>query len=175
MIALEILITVVVLQRLTELVLSRRNQRWAMERGGIETGQGHYWMFFVLHTGWLVGTVIESVQRGGVLIDAWFVPMSGFVIAQALRYWAIGSLGRQWNTRIIVVPGMPLVERGPYRWINHPNYVAVALELICVPAIFGAWITVIIASVVNLVILLAVRIPAEKQALQQSEKPRQIN
>lgn len=173
--ALEILITIIILQRLSELALSRRNQRWAMERGGIESGQGHYWMFFVLHTGWLVGTIAEAVQRGGAMIDGWIVPLSGFVVAQVLRYWAISTLGRQWNTRIIVIPGMPRVESGPYRWFTHPNYVAVVLELACVPAIFGAWITLITATVVNLVILLTIRIPAEEQALQQSEKPRQKN
>lgn len=173
MIALEIMIVVIVLQRLSELVLSRRNYQWAIERGGIETGGGHYWMFFVLHAGWLSGIIIESLHVDGALSTYWYLAFTGFVVAQIIRYWAIASLGRQWNTRIIVVPDLAPVTTGPYRWLRHPNYIAVAIELACVPAMFGAWWTVAVASLANAAILLLIRIPAEERALIERKKPRQ--
>lgn len=173
MIALEIMIVVIVLQRLSELVLSRRNYQWAIKRGGIETGRGHYWMFVVLHTGWMAGIVIESLRADGALSSYWYVAFTGFIAAQILRYWAISSLGRQWNTRIIVVPDLPPVTGGPYSWLRHPNYIAVAVELACVPAMFGAWWTMAAASLVNAAILLLIRIPAEERAMAEIKKPRQ--
>jgi methyltransferase len=163
--ALQIMVIVIVVQRISELIISRRNYRWAMERGGVESGQGHYWMFFVLHIGWLVGVIVEAGQNDGNLSDLYLIPLAGYLLAQVVRYWAIATLGKQWNTRIVVIPGMSVVTRGPYRWLRHPNYVAVALELFCVPLMFDAWVTAIAASIVNAVVLLGVRIPAEIKAL----------
>ena len=87
--------------------------------------------------------------------------------AEALRYWAIGSLGRRWNTRILVLPGKPLVAEGPYRFVPHPNYLAVIIELAALPLLFDAWWTAAIVGVLNLVVLLGVRIPAETRALRE--------
>lgn len=165
MTALQIMVIVIAVQRISELIISRRNYRWAMERGGVESGQGHYWMFFMLHIGWLAGVIVEASARNGALSDLYVIPLAGYLLAQVVRYWAIATLGKQWNTRIVVIPGMSVVTRGPYRWLHHPNYVAVALELLCVPLMFDAWITAIAASIVNAVVLLGVRIPAEMKAL----------
>jgi methyltransferase len=121
-----------------------------------------------LHTGLLVGCLAEVW-----LLDRPFIPWLGwpmFVIAvacQAGRIWIIRSLGNQWNTRVIVVPGMPLSRRGPYRWkrLRHPNYVLVAVEGIALPLIYTGWITALVFTVLNAILLLGFRIPAEDRAL----------
>lgn len=156
-------------ERLAELVVSARHARWAFARGGVESGRGHFGPMVALHTGLLVACVAEVV-----LLDRPFVawlgwPMLVLVLAsQGLRWWCIGTLGEQWNTRVIVVPGMPLVRRGPYRWIPHPNYVAVAVEGIALPLVHSAWITAIAFTVLNAWLLLGFRIPAEEQALRSA-------
>lgn len=164
------LLAVVVVQRLTELRLAKRNEAWARSQGALEEGARHYPLFFVLHTGWLVAWPLEAwlTGSGPELSSAWPLWAACFVLAEILRYWAIGSLGRRWNTRILVLPGEPLVERGPYRLVPHPNYVAVALELFAVPAIVGAWWTAGVATVLNAALLLGVRIPAENRALRRA-------
>jgi methyltransferase len=156
---------VVVVQRLTELRRARRNEGRARERGASEHGAGHYPAFFVLHVGWLVGWVSEAWLRGPSLSEAWLAWAAMFGGAQVLRYWAILTLGPRWNTRILVFPGLEPIARGPYRWLRHPNYVAVALELCAVPMVFGAWITAAVFSILNAALLLGVRIPAEERAL----------
>lgn len=154
------------LQRLLELRLATRNRAWALAQGAKEFGAAHYPLFFGLHTGWMVGWVVETLWRGAALNSLWYVWLAIFVAAQGLRYWAIASLGRFWNTRILVIPGRQPVRRGPYKYMPHPNYVAVALELASVPLIFGAWLTALVASLLNAALLLGVRIPAEKKALE---------
>jgi methyltransferase len=161
---------VVVVQRLTELRRARRNDGWARERGAAEYGAGHYPAFFVLHVGWLVAWVGEAWLRGPTLSDSWLAWTGMFAIAQVLRYWAIFTLGPRWNTRILVLPGLDPIARGPYRWLRHPNYVAVALELCAVPMVFGAWITAAVVGVLNAVLLLGVRIPAEERALVEASQ-----
>ncbi len=163
--ALAMVATVIVVQRIAELRLALRNERWARARGAVEHGAGHYPAFFVLHSGWLVGWIAEAWFRGPVLDPMWFVWLIVFAGAEGLRYWAIVTLGTRWNTRILVVPGEPLVRRGPYRYVRHPNYIAVAAELASVPMLFGAWVTAVVATALNAALLLGVRIPAEDRAL----------
>ncbi len=158
-------IAVVLVQRVTELRLAKRNEAWAREQGAREYGAGHYPLFFVLHGGWAIGWISEAALRGPTLAPGWWAWLGGFVIAEALRYWAIGTLGKRWNTRILVIAGLEPIRSGPYRFVRHPNYLAVAIELACIPMLFGAWITAVVASVLNAVILLGVRIPAENAAL----------
>ncbi len=156
-------------ERISELFTSKRNAAWAFAHGGVESGRGHFPAMVTLHTGLLVGSLAEVW-----LLDRPFIPWLGwpmFVIAlacQAGRIWIMRSLGKQWNTRIIVVPGMPLQHRGPYRWawLRHPNYVLVAVEGIAIPLIYSAWITAIVFTVLNAILLLGFRIPAEDRALQ---------
>lgn len=164
MVALWLAFAAVAVQRLLELRLARRNLAWALAKGGREYGREHYPLFFVLHVGWMIGWLVEGSVRGAVS-PWWPLWLAVFLGAQALRYWAIVSLGPQWNTRILIVPGLQRLRVGPYRYLSHPNYVAVALELLSMPLVFGAWITALATSVLNAALLLGIRIPAEEKAL----------
>ncbi len=160
------LLGVVIVQRLAELRLARRNEARARGRGAQEFGARHYPLFFMLHGAWLVMWVHEALRGGPQLGCGWQLWLGLFIAAQALRYWAIASLGPRWNTRILVVPGDAPVVRGPYHWLRHPNYVAVVVELAALPLVFGASATALLIGLANLVLLLGVRIPAEMRALQ---------
>lgn len=159
-------------ERIGELVTSKRHAAWAFARGGVESGRGHFPAMVVLHTGLLVGAVAEAWLLGRP-----FIPLLGWpmlviaLLCQAGRIWIIRSLGQQWNTRVIVVPGMPLSRRGPYRWgFPHPNYVLVAVEGIAIPLIHTSWITAVTFTVLNAILLLGFRIPAEDRALRLAER-----
>lgn len=159
------LVGLVGLERMAELVVSTRNAAWSQARGGVETGQRHYLVMVVLHSGLLAGAVVEVWVRRPDFVPALGLPMLGLVLAaQALRWWCIGTLGPQWNTRVIVVPGLDLVHRGPYRWLSHPNYVAVVIEGFALPLVHSAWITAVVFTLLNAV-LLRVRIRVENSAL----------
>jgi methyltransferase len=166
------LFVAIMIQRVSELRLAKRNLAWALERGGRVIAEPHYWMFFVLHTGWLLAWPIEAWLRGLAFAPLWPAWLGGFVLAEALRYWAILSLGRRWNTKIVVLDGEPMIRKGPYRFIAHPNYLAVALELACVPMIFDAWWTALICTVLNAALLLGLRIPAEVAAVRSASEAR---
>ncbi|GAA1932322.1 isoprenylcysteine carboxyl methyltransferase family protein [Nocardioides hwasunensis] len=166
LLAFTVLVALVGLERVAELVVSVRNAAWSKARGGIESGQGHFPFMVVLHTGLLVGALVEAwVRRPDVApVLAW--SMLALVLAsQALRWWCIASLGRRWNTRVIVVPGLPPVVSGPYRLVRHPNYVAVVVEGVALPLVHAAWTTALVFTVLNAG-LLAVRIRAEDAALE---------
>lgn len=159
-------VALVAAQRLFELVLARRNERRARARDAVERGQRHYLLIVVLHTLWLVSTLVEGLLRGPDIPAFWPVPLALFLLVQPLRYWAIFSLGERWNTKILVLPGEKPVRRGPYRYIDHPNYVVVVVEILTFPLIFGAWITALVFTVLNAVIL-SVRIREENRALSE--------
>ena len=161
------LLAVIAVQRVSELRLARRNLAWAESVGGRVVDEPHYWLFFVLHSSWLLAWPLEAWLRGPSLAPAWGLWLAAFAAAEALRYWAIASLGPRWNTRIVIVPGQPPIRRGPYRLVAHPNYLAVALELACVPLVFGAWTSALVASLLNAALLLGLRIPAETRALRE--------
>ncbi|NNF46286.1 MAG: hypothetical protein HKN69_05910 [Desulfofustis sp.] len=162
---LVLVLTIVVAQRLSELVLARRNYRWAMHHGGTEYGADHYWLFVVLHTLWLASMALESLIRQPPVPTWWPIFLTLIVVAQVLRYWAITALGRYWNTRIVIFDRMTRVQSGPYRYLRHPNYVAVVLEIAAIPALLGAWYTALLFSIANGALLLLIRIPAEERAL----------
>lgn len=170
MIAYTLFVLAVGVERLAEMVVSKRHLAWALARGGHEYGRGHFPPMVALHTALLLGCVLEVW-----LLDRPFLPWLGWpmvavvVGTQALRWWCIRTLGSQWNTRVVVVPGMPLVDRGPYRWLRHPNYVAVVLEGIALPLVHGAWITAVAFTLLN-AWLLRVRIGVENVALQESSR-----
>lgn len=167
-----VLIALVAVERLAELVVSNRNAAWSLARGGVETGQRHYAVMVVLHSGLLVGALAEVWIRRPAFHPVLGLAMLAVVLAsQALRWWCIATLGPRWNTRVIVVPGLPLVAAGPYRFLPHPNYVAVVLEGLALPLVHSAWITAIVFTVCNAV-LLTVRIRAEDTALRAAvEQP----
>jgi methyltransferase len=153
-------------ERIAELVVSNRNARWSFARGGVEFGRGHFPPMVALHTGLLLACLAE-VWFGGRPFIPWLGwPMFALVLAsQGLRWWCITVLGPRWNTRVIVVQGLPLVHRGPYRWLKHPNYVAVIVEGFALPLVHTAWITALVFTVLNALLLFAVRIPSENRAL----------
>ena len=163
---LVLVVALVAGQRLFELVLARRNERRTRARGAVERGQRHYLSIVALHTLWLVSTLIEGLLRGPELPLFWPVPLALFLLVQPLRYWAIFSLGERWNTKILVLPGEKPLRRGPYRYLDHPNYVVVVAELLTFPLICGAWITALVFTVLNAVIL-SVRIREENRALSE--------
>src|SRR5262245_62124343 len=122
-----VLIAAVAAERLAELVVAQRNRTWSLSQGGVEFGASHYPVMVVLHTGLLAGCLVEAMYRPFIPALGW--PMVAVVVAaQVLRWWCITTLGRQWNTRVIVVPGAARVSGGPYRVVPHPNYVAVIAE-----------------------------------------------
>jgi methyltransferase len=159
-------VCLVALQRLAEVLYSRRNERRLRARGAVERGAGHYPLMVGLHALWLISTLVEGLLRGPEIPAWWPVPLAAFLLVQPLRYWAIVSLGMNWNTRILVLPDAKLVRSGPYRYFSHPNYVVVAVEILTFPLIFGAWITAIVFSILNAA-LLFVRIRTENRALQE--------
>lgn len=160
-----LVVAAVALERLAELVVAKRNLAWSLARGGREYGFSHYPPMVALHTGLLAGCLLEVWLAGRPYIPALFFAMLALVAAsQALRWWCIRTLGRQWNTRIVVVPGLDRVTGGPYRYLPHPNYVAVVVEGAALPLMHAAWITAAVFTVLNAA-LLAVRIRLEDEAL----------
>ncbi len=165
----EVLFTALVLavglERVAELVVSQRNAAWSIARGGVESGRGHYPFMVVLHTGLLAGALVEVWLRRPDTAPVLVWGMLLLVAAsQALRWWCIATLGRQWNTRVIVVPGSPRVTGGPYRRLSHPNYVAVVVEGLALPLVHSAWITAVVFTVLN-GFLLTTRMRVEDAAL----------
>ncbi|MDN0200674.1 isoprenylcysteine carboxylmethyltransferase family protein [Streptomyces sp. S.PNR 29] len=163
-----LLVLAVAAERVAELVVARRNAAWTLARDGVEHGRGHYPVMVALHTGLLVCCLLEPVLAGRPFLPAVGWPMLALaVLAQALRWWCITTLGPYWNTRVIVVPGARLVGAGPYRFLRHPNYVAVVVEVAALPLVHCAWLTATVFTVANAV-LLAVRVRCENAALGQA-------
>lgn len=157
------------LERLVEVRVSLRNLAWSAARGGVEHGRGHYPAMVALHTGFLFACPLEVW-----LLDRPFLPAVGLplvaaaLLLQGLRWWCITTLGPRWNTRVVIVPGLPRVTGGPYRWLKHPNYVVVVLEGLVLPLIHSAWVTALAFTALNAV-LLTVRIRCENAALAEME------
>jgi methyltransferase len=149
----------VTLQRLAELLLAERNRKRLMSRGASEHGQGHYPLIVAVHGLWLVALWWWAPGRP---IDIALLLL--FAVLQAGRLWVLSTLGDRWTTRIIVLRGAPLVTRGPYRFVNHPNYLIVILEIAVLPLVFGLWEVALAFSALNAAVL-AIRIRAENQAL----------
>lgn len=165
MINFYIIVLFIIGQRLTELYIANKNEQWMKERGGFEVGNEHYKLFIFLHIIFLIFLLIEvnSLFIGnGVIFNIYFFII--FLLAQVGRVWCIVSLGRFWNTKIIVMPKVILIKKGPYKYIKHPNYVIVFIELFVIPAMFGAYKTAMLFPILHL-LLLAIRIPSEERAL----------
>lgn len=160
-----VLVAAVAVERVAELVVAKRNLSWSRANGGVEFGAGHYPAMVTLHSAFLVGCLAEVV-----LLDRPFLPLLGWsmlavvVAAQLLRWWCITTLGPQWNTRVVVIPGASRITGGPYRFFSHPNYVAVIAEGVALPLVHTAWITALVFTVLNAV-LLNRRIAVENSAL----------
>ncbi len=158
-------VVLVAMERIAEMVVSRRNAAWSFERGGVESGQRHYPVMVVLHSAFLAGMLVEAWWRRPDVPSAlaWSM-LAVVVLCQAGRWWCIGALGRHWNTRVIVVPGTPPVRRGPYRVLTHPNYVVVVVEGVALPLIHAAWVSAVVFTILNAA-LLRVRLDVEGSAL----------
>ncbi|MCV7100683.1 isoprenylcysteine carboxyl methyltransferase family protein [Mycobacterium palustre] len=162
-----LLILAVALERVAELVVARRNAEWSFAQGGKEFGRSHYPVMVVLHSALLLGCVVEPL-----VLHRPFIPWLGWpmlavaALSQALRWWCISTLGRRWNTRVIVLPDAPLIHAGPYRyrWLHHPNYVAVVAEGFALPLVHTAWLTAVVFTLAN-AMLLRVRLRVENSAL----------
>ena len=150
----------VAVQRLLELAHAKRNDRWLRARGGIEWGAGHYPLFVVLQSAWLAAVFLAIPADASI----WWPALAAFAAAQAGRVWVLATLGPYWTTRIISLPGVPLVHGGPYRLVRHPNYVVVAVEVASLPLAFGSpWLAVAFGGAQ--IVLLAYRIRIEDRAL----------
>jgi methyltransferase len=162
-----LLIVVVVLERLVELAITRRNLAWARQQGAREHGRDHYGWMVATHASFLIACPTEVIALDRPFLPLLAAPMLVLLAgAMALRYWAIATLGRRWTTRILVVPGLPVVTGGPYRWLRHPNYLAVVIEVATLPLVHTAWITALVWSAANALVLRA-RITAEEAALRR--------
>ena len=155
--------------RLFELTVSARNERGLRARGGYEVGRSHFPLFVILHAAYPVALVAEVLVLGARPGGVWPLWLALVLLAQALRVAAHRALGEGWTARVWVVPGMRPVTRGVYRWLRHPSYVAVTIELVAGSLLFGAWRTALAASALNLVAL-AIRIPIEERALAEAAR-----
>ncbi len=159
------IVAALALERVFHLGLASRNARRAFAMGAVERGRGHYPAMAAFHALFLFSAAAEAIVLKRPFPGALgWTALGGALGAQALRYWSIASLGARWNTRIIVFPGMPPISRGPYRFVRHPNYLAVIVEVACVPLIHGCWLTAVVFSIGNAV-LLRVRIREEEAAM----------
>lgn len=158
-------IVLIAAERLVELVVSRRNAQWSFARGGREFGRRHYPVMVGMHALVLVSCVVEVATAHRPFLPWLGWPMVGIVVlSTAVRWWCVSVLGKHWNPRLIVITGAPLVRRGPYRWLHHPNYSAVAAEVAALPLVHSAWVTALVFSIANALVL-TVRIRTENVAL----------
>ncbi len=160
-----LILALVTLQRVSELFVSRRNTRRLIARGGYEEGAGHYWLLIGFHAVWMIG----------LWVYGWDNPVNWtwlfvYLVIQALRGWVVAALGDRWTTRIIVMPGEPLVTTGPYRYLRHPNYYIVLLEVFVLPMVFGMFWYALGFSIVNAA-LLYWRIRIEEETFKEAAPP----
>ncbi|HTT97846.1 MAG TPA: isoprenylcysteine carboxylmethyltransferase family protein [Rhizomicrobium sp.] len=155
-----IIIALVVVQRLAELVYAERNTKNLLARGAIEVGRAHYPLIVLLHAAWLIAIVVQLPPDPPIN----FILLGIFIVLQALRVWVLATLGPYWTTRIINLPGAPLVRRGPYRLLRHPNYTVVCGEIAVLPLVFGEIWVAVVFTILNALVL-AWRIRQENQAL----------
>ena len=158
------MVALVVLQRLVELVRSRRNERALVARGGVEVGARHHPLLVLLHTSWLLA-ILAFAPCNTVSLGL----LGAFVVLQALRVWVIATLGPYWTTRVITLADSPLVRSGPYCWLRHPNYWIVVGEIALLPSVFGAYAVAVVFSALNAVLLLH-RVRVEEVALARRRK-----
>lgn len=164
MIGNAIILALVTLQRAAELGLSKHNTRKLLAQGAREHSPGHYPLIVILHLAWLCSMWLLALVQP---IDGFWLAI--FVVVEIARIWVMASLGSHWTTRIIVLPGAPLVSRGPYRWISHPNYCVVTAEILVLPLVFGLWQIALIFTFLNALII-SVRISEENRALGRNQR-----
>lgn len=161
-----IIISIVIIQRLIELFVAKRNEKWMLSQGAFEAGAAHYPVMVAMHITFFASLLIEVTVFDRPLSPIWLLFLIVFILAQAFRVWCLYSLGKFWNTKIIILPGANVIQKGPYRFIRHPNYVVVAIELLVLPLLFSAYFTAVIFTLLNIG-MLSIRIPVEEKALNE--------
>lgn len=162
-----VLLIAIIIQRLIELVIATKNERWMKARGAIEVGQSHYKWFIVIHVLFFLAMMFEFQYKAIEYEEQTSfhtVFFAIFLLAQIGRIWCIYSLGRFWNTKIIVLPKVALIKQGPYKYMKHPNYIIVFIELLFLPLTFGLYVVAILFPFLHL-LLLTIRVPEEEAAL----------
>jgi methyltransferase len=159
-----IMLLVLIIQRLSELVIAKRNATWITKQGGYEVGAEHYKWMVLMHSSWFVSMLMEHLYFNRGLNGYWQFLLPMLLFTQVLRYTVIATLGRFWNTRIFILPDAPRIQTGIYRFITHPNYWIVRLEILLVPLLFKLYITSFIYTILNF-FMLRVRIREEEQGL----------
>ncbi len=159
-----IFIVILIIQRLSELILAKRNEKHVRSLGAREYDAEGYKVIVLMHIGFFVSLIAEYILLGRTLNPYWLPLIILFLLTQLLRYWAISALGYYWNTKILVTPGSSAITRGPYKYLKHPNYIAVVVEIAVIPLIFSCYITAVIFTILNLIVLKR-RIKIEEKAL----------
>ncbi|EMT46591.1 MULTISPECIES: isoprenylcysteine carboxyl methyltransferase family protein [Anoxybacillus] len=165
-----VLFFLLIIQRISELCWAKRNEHWMKRRGALEFGQNHYKYMVGMHSLFFISLLLEGMRKRPSPL--WSILLKIFIVLQLFRLWTIASLGRYWNTKIIVLPEAERIQKGPYRWLRHPNYFVVVFELIIIPLMFQAYWTAAIFTICN-AYLLSVRIRAEERALCLLKSPSQ--
>ncbi|WP_075620159.1 isoprenylcysteine carboxyl methyltransferase family protein [Paenisporosarcina indica] len=159
-------VSFVIIQRIIELFVARNNEKWIRSQGGYEVGARHYPYMVAMHVGFFISLIVEFLVFERSVPAFWYLLFIIFLMLQMMRVWVISSLGRYWNTKILVLPGAQVVKKGPFHFIRHPNYFVVTLEIIVIPLMLGAYFTALIFTILNFIIL-SVRIPIEEAALRE--------
>jgi methyltransferase len=165
---------VLLIQRIVELYIARANEKWMKERGAKEYGQAHYKVMVFIHIAFFISLLIEGGAFHSGVNHYWPILLSGFILMQIGRIWSIASLGKFWNTKIIVLPNAEIVAKGPYKRLKHPNYLIVTLEFLIVPLLFNAYWTLFIFALLNQFIL-SIRIPLEEYALKEETEYEKVH
>lgn len=158
------ILLIIIIQRLLELRIAKSNEAWVKQRGGVEKGEDHYKWFIFVHTLFFVSLIAEALLNNQQTFKFSYLLFLIFLLIQIGRIWCITSLGKFWNTKIIISPQFSLVKKGPYKYVKHPNYIIVGIELMVIPFLFNAYITGIVFPILH-ILLLTIRIPAEEKAL----------
>ncbi|MDN4495177.1 isoprenylcysteine carboxyl methyltransferase family protein [Ureibacillus aquaedulcis] len=160
-------VSIVILQRIIEVIIARRNEKRMLAAGAYEAGASHYPIMIALHVGFFISLIIEVVVFERTISPLFIWLFILFFLVQVLRVWCLASLGPFWNTKIIILPGANVVKKGPYRLFRHPNYLVVCIEILLLPLMFQAYFTAICFTLLNFA-MLAVRIPTEERALMEA-------
>lgn len=160
-----VLFCFITLQRMVELFIAKRNERWMKQKGAIEFGEKHYKYMVSMHVLFFISFFVEKIGLNRLISPMWFLLLLVFIVAQIVRIWVIASLGEYWNTKILVLANSKVIKKGPYRYIKHPNYFVVATELLVVPLLFSCYITAVLFTLLNALII-SIRISEEERALQ---------
>ncbi|KGX91934.1 isoprenylcysteine carboxyl methyltransferase [Pontibacillus halophilus JSM 076056 = DSM 19796] len=156
----------ILVQRLVEVLVAKYNEKWMKERGAVEVAGGHYKYIVIVHTLFFISILLEAYPKE-ILLSDWKGFLLGiFFVTQGFRIWCLSTLGRYWNTKIIILPGSELVKKGPYKIMKHPNYFIVAVEFVVIPLLFSAYVTAIVFPLLHGLLML-IRIPHENRALEK--------